>query len=218
MPTPTPYPVPTIQPVYPPTNIYLGSPTGISAYADAQTDAAHTYLLQLGVLTASLAPPTITPEFPSGPSAPPQITADPPELQTIVWVSPDPPASFTETLNVDDILPDPFDDNPPTLSFPAAPTAFSELAPTSPGVNLVFEDPALDVQLPAVPELLALNVLTFEGLNLPTIDPDAIPTLNVVEPTLREYTPGAAYTSSLLTAVKTSLEDTIVNGGTGLNP
>jgi hypothetical protein len=41
--------------------------------------------------------------------------------------------------------------------------------------------------------------------------------LTAVEPSIREYVPGAQYTSSLLTAVKTALEDTIVNGGTGLN-
>jgi hypothetical protein len=100
----------------------------------------------------------IDPVFPSGPSAPPQITATRPALQTIVWTSPDAPATFTEVLDVSDIMPDPFDDSPPTLNFGSAPVAFSEAAPDEPGINLVFEDPELTVELPAAPELLSLNV------------------------------------------------------------
>jgi hypothetical protein len=82
----------------------------------------------------------------------------------------------------------------------------------------VFEDPELTVELPAAPELLSLNVLTFDGLDLPTIDPDAMPVLDLVAPSIREYTPGAAYTSQLLTSAYTYLQDVIDNGGTGLNP
>lgn len=199
-------------------SIYLGNPAGISAYADQQTDAANTYLLTLGQLTSNLTPPTIEPEFPAGPSSPAQITVARPTLETIVWVSPDAPGAFTETLDVSDVMPEAFDDDPPSLSFPAAPTAFSEIAPSSPGVNLVFEDPELDVQLPAAPELLSLNVVTFDGLNLPEIDPDAVPTLDVVAPSIREYTPGTQYTSGLLTALRTYLQDIIDNGATGLDP
>ena len=201
-----------------PGTIYLGSPAGISAYADKQTDAANNYLLTLGTLSASLTPPVISPVFPTGPSAPAQLATTPPTLQTIVWTSPDAPASFTETLDVSDIMPDPFDDEPPTLNFGSAPAPFSELAPTSPGINLVFEDPELDVQLPLAPELLSLNVLSFDGLNLPTIDPDAVPVLDLVAPSIREYIPGSAYTSQLLTSVYAYLQNIIDNGGTGLNP
>jgi hypothetical protein len=201
-----------------PGTIYLGSPSGISAYADQQTDAANNYLLTLGTLSASLTPPVISPVFPTGPSAPPQITAVRPELQAIVWTSPDAPAIFTEVLDVSDVMPEPFDDAPPTLNFGSAPAPFSELAPDSPGISLVFEDPELNVELPLAPELLSLNVLSFDGLNLPTIDPDAVPVLDVVAPSIREYAPGADYTSNLLTGVRGFLQNIIDTGATGLNP
>jgi hypothetical protein len=51
-------------------------------------------------------------------------------------------------LDVTDVMPEPFDDEPPALSFGAAPAAFSEAAPDAPGINLVFEDPTLTVDLP----------------------------------------------------------------------
>jgi hypothetical protein len=210
----TAYPPVTVPPADP---NYLGDPIGISAYAHEQTDAANAYLLTLGTLSASLTPPVIDPEFPTGPSAPPQITSTPPTFQTIVWTSPDAPPAFTEVLDVTDVMPEPFDDDPPTLNFGSAPTAFSEAAPDSPGVNLVFEDPDLVVDLPAPPSLLSLNIATFGGITLPDAPDDDVLTLTAVEPSIREYVPGAQYTSSLLTAVKTALEDTIVNGGTGLN-
>src|SRR5690242_11397548 len=109
----------------PPGTIYLGSPGGISAYADQQTNAANQFLLTLGTLAASLAPPVIDPEFPTGPAAPPQIAATPPDLTPIIWVSPDIPAAFTEVLDISDVMPDPFDDAPPTLVFGTAPAAFA---------------------------------------------------------------------------------------------
>jgi hypothetical protein len=195
----------------------LGSPLGITAYANEQTDAANAFLLTLAQAATNLAPPVITPEFPTGPSAPAQLTTTPPPFQAIVWTSPDAPAEFTEVLDVTDVMPEPFDDEPPALSFGAAPAAFSETAPDAPGINLVFEDPTLTVDLPAAPSLLSLNIAPFAGITLPDAPSDDVQVLTAVEPSIREYVPGAQYTSSLLTAVKTALEDTIVNGGTGLN-
>jgi hypothetical protein len=196
--------------------LFLGDPAGISAYADQQTDAANAYLLRLGDATANLTPPVINPEFPTGPSAPPQLTSTAPTFQPIVWTSPDAPAAFTEVLDVTDVLPDPFDDEPPTLSFGSAPAAFSEAAPASPGINLVFEDPALVVDLPAPPSLLSLNIATFDGITLPDAPAD-VATFTVVAPSIREYVPGAQYTSNLLMHLRSYLDGVIVNGGTGLN-
>lgn len=214
---PAPYPVPTITPTPAPTNVYLGDPAGISAFAERETDAANAYILQLGTLSASLTPPTIDPVFPAGPSAPAQIAATPPTLLPIVWTSPSAPDAFVGDLTIDDLMPAPFDDNPPVLSFAAAPAAFSELAPTAPGIDLTYVDPGLTVALPAPPDLMSLNTVTFGGITLPTIDPEAIPTLDIAAPTIREYVPGAQYTSALLTAGTAYLQDVIVNGGTGLN-
>lgn len=201
-----------------PSMIVLSDFVDYNAIANGQVDAAHNFSVTLANAAAAIVPPVITPEFPVGPSAPAQITTTPPELQQIVWTSPAIPASFTGSVDVSDILPEPFDENPPVLSFPAAPAAFSELAPTNPGVDFTYVDPGLNVELPAAPELLSLNVVTFDGLNLPTIDPDAIPTLTLVAPSIREYVPGAQYTSQLLTSVTSFLQDIVTNGGTGLNP
>lgn len=197
--------------------IYLGNPAGISAYADRQTDAANVFLLRLGEAVAGLTPPSITPEFPAGPSAPPQETVSMPTLQPVVWTSPSAPPAFTETLTVEDLMPDPFDDDPPTLIFAAAPAVFNEVAPDAPGVSLVFDDPELTVNLPAAPDLLTINVRQFDGITMPDA-PDDIPEISVIAPTIREYVPGDQYTSNLLTSLQTKLRDIIDNGGTGLNP
>lgn len=200
-----------------PSVLYLGDPIGISAYADQQTDAANTFLLRLGDAVAGLTPPTITPTFPGGPIAPGQLTTTPPTFQPIVWTSPAAPAAFTETLDVTALMPDPFDEDPPVLSFSAAPAAFSELAPTSPGINLVFEDPDLTVALPSPPSLLSINVRTFDGMTLPDAPAD-VAAIDVVAPSIREYVPGAQYNSALLTDLKAYLVDIVTNGGTGLDP
>lgn len=207
-------PAPGVDPNAP---IYLGNPTGISAYADQQTDAANVFLLRLGDAVANLQPPSITPEFPTGPDAPPQLTVDAPTLQTVVWTSPTAPPAFTETIDIGAVMPDPFDDEPPVLSFAAAPTPFTEAAPDAPGINLVFEDPELTVNLPAPPSLLSISVHQFGGITMPDA-PDDVDEISVVEPSIREYTPGAEYTSALLTATQVKLEDIISNGATGLNP
>lgn len=197
--------------------LYLGDPAGISAFAEAQANAANTYLLKLGDASAALTPPTIDPEFPVGPAAPGQLISEIPTFQPIVWTSPDAPPAFTENLDVTDIMPEPFDSAPPVLSFATAPAEFTDAAPDAPAVTLAFDDPTLTVNLPSAPSLLSINITPFDGMNLPTIDPDAIPQLTVVAPSVREYIPGAQYTSSLLTSVRAYLQDIIDNGGTGLN-
>lgn len=196
--------------------IYLGNPIGISAYADQQTDAANAFLLRLGDATAGLEPPQITPEFPTGPEAPAQLATNLPEFTEVVWTSPTAPSFFVGELNVDDILPEPFDEEAPQLVFPTAPE-FSEVAPDAPAVDFSYETPELSVSLPSAPDLLSLNVRQFDGINLPTIDYE-VPELDVVAPSIREYVPGEDYTSALLTALQTSLQDRIENGGTGLHP
>jgi hypothetical protein len=196
--------------------IYLGNPTGISAYADQQTDAANTFLLRLGEAVAGLTPPSVTPEFITGEIAPALDIPAVPEFSEPVWTAPSIPTVFSELLEVEDLEIEPFDEDPPTLVFGSAPAAFSVAMPDAPGVNLVFDDPTLSVTLPAAPDLLSITVNAFSGLNLPTLDADE-PTLTAVEPSIREYTPGDEYTSALLTALQTSLEERITDGGTGLN-
>ena len=196
--------------------IYLGNPLGISAFADQQTDAANTYLLRLGDAVAGLAPPVITPEFPSGGSAPAVSIPEAPTITQPVWTSPAIPSEFTGELEIDDLSVEPFDVSPPDIVYGTAPPAFDGTLEDAPEVTLDFEDPTLTVDLPAAPDLLALNIVPFDGLTMPTFSADE-PTLTLVEPSIREYTPGAQYTSALLTALQASLLERITTGGTGLS-
>jgi hypothetical protein len=189
--------------------------SGLAAFAQETANTALEYALSLGELTESLAPPVITPSFPTGPDAPAVSVPEPPTLGEVVWVAPNVPAAFTEVLETGDLEVEPFDDDPPTLNFGTAPAAFNAPIPTAPNVSLTFEDPELEVNLPAPPDLLSISVTPFDGLNMPTFDEDA-PVLSIVEPTIREYTPGAGYTSALLTQLQTSLLERISGGGTGL--
>lgn len=208
--------IPALQSGRDPDVLYLGNASGISAYADQQTDAANAFLLQLGNVTSTLVPPNINPEFPVGPSAPAISLPTPPIIQTIVWTAPDAPDVFVGELTIDDILPETFDEDPPELVFGTAPT-FNVLPPTEPGIDTSYVMPELEFTLPSAPSLLSLNIVTFDGINLPTID-YTVPELTLEAPTIREYIPGAQYTSSLLTALKTHLESTLTGGGTGIGP
>lgn len=176
---------------------------------------AQMYINDLGTLTASLVPPVISAIFPDGGSAPALEVPELPSMPVPVWSAPGLPAEFTEVLTTGDLEVDPFDDDPPSITFFSPPAQFQGVLPTEPTVNLDFDDPTLSVVLPAVPDLLSISVTPFSGLNLPTLSATA-PELNIVEPSIREYTPGATYNSSLLTAMRTSLEARISGGGTGL--
>jgi hypothetical protein len=187
------------------------------AYAANRTDAAENYILTLGQVTLDLVPPTITPVFPETPPAPSIVAPEDPAFENIAWSAPGLPTAFTGSVTIDDLLPAPFEEDAPLLTFPAAPDTPTDVLPDSPPVNLAFEDPELTVVLPAPPNLLSLNIAPFDGITLPTVD-ETIPELVAVEPSIREYIPGAQYTSSLLSTLKSSLEDRITNGGTGLNP
>ena len=192
------------------------NPSDYVAYAASETVAANNFLLKLGQLTGSLVPPTIDPDFPSAPAAPPIELPEPPAGTPIVWTAPGLPTAFNDTITIDDILPAPFEDEPPELIFGAVPT-FTDIAPDAPGFNVEFDIPDLTVSLPAAPQLLSINVSPFDGVTIPALDV-TIPELTVDAPSIREYVPGAQYTSGLLTTLKSKLQDILDNGGTGLSP
>lgn len=200
------------QPLYIP-SLNIGA--GMTRYADEQISVAEQYIEDLRMTAQSIVPQPITAEFPDTPSAPALETATPPTFTPITWTAPGLPTAFTGNLNVDALLPAPFDQTGPILSFGAAPAAFSDVAPDAPGINLQFEYPDLVVNLPAAPDLLSVSTYTFGGVNIPTLVED-VPVLSLVAPTIREYTPGAEYTSALLTTLQNTLQDRIENGGTGL--
>jgi hypothetical protein len=191
------------------------SPDSAINFAQQAANAAYSYISQLGVVTAGLAPPVITPVFPTPPAAPGLLTTAQPSLQPVLFTPPAPPTPLGAVLNIDNLLPDTFDENPPVLMFGNAPAPFSELAPEAPGVDTSYVMPELDLTLPAAPNLLSLTIGAFDGVSLPTLTED-VPELVAVAPTVVDYTPGAYYTSALLTSLQTTLQDRITNGGTGI--
>lgn len=174
-------------------------------------------LTELKNSATSISIPYITPPSITIPAAPGVVEVSPPSFETITWSLPPPPATFNQDLNVDALLPDPFDESPPTLVFAGAPSSFTDLPPDAPGVDLQYITPSLSVSLPAPPSLLSLNIAPFSGVNIPTFAEDA-PTLTAVAPNPREYTSGSMYSSALLTTLSTTLKSRIENGGTGLPP
>lgn len=202
-----------------PSSPMIGDPGGVENYADQMTGLIGQYILQMGQIAGSLGPLTITPVFPPLPSAP-AIGAlpDAPTIDPITWTVPAQPTGTWGSLNIDAYLPAPFDGVAPSLNFGTAPAGFTDVAPTSPAVTTDFAYPAdLVVSLPAPPSLLSISVTPFGGINMPTAPDSNIPTLDIVEPSVIPYIPGANYTSTLLTGLQSFLIARI-QGGSGLAP
>lgn len=185
-------------------------------YAADRTSVVDQFVADMKNAVLTLVAPSITPEFPTGGAAPTVTVPVPPTLDKPVWVSPAIPAAFTEVLDITDLGVEPFDEDPPVLQFGSAPAPFDGAMPDAPGINLAYEDPTLVVNMPPPPSLLTINVGKFSGMTIPDFSEDA-PELTLVAPDIREYIPGKQYTSALLTALQTTLEERITNGGTGLN-
>lgn len=193
---------------------------GLYPLAYGQIAVTNDYIKKLADYGGAIIPPIITPLFPTiDPPAPPEIPAAP-DFLPVVWNAPAAPAPFTEVLTIDDILPAPFDIDPPTLNLGNPPPPFSSsdaTLPDAPPIDVNFAYPTLDVSLPAAPSLLSISVSNFSGVNIPDLD-YTVPELTLVAPDVMPYTPGATYASQLLTLLKDTLTDRITNGGTGLNP
>jgi hypothetical protein len=193
----------------------MRSPDTAINFANTAQQEAYKFMAELGAATEGLQPPVITPVYPSSPTAPAVSMPSAPSTQPVIITPPTAPVVFNEPLSIDSLLPAPFDENPPELLFDTPPAPFTESAPAAPGVDTSYEMPVLDLTLPAPPSLLSVSVTQFDGVTMPTID-ENVPELTAVAPTLVSYTPGQYYTSSLLTALQTTLTDRITNGGTGI--
>lgn len=197
------------------TESLLGNASNIVAYAQSRVNVVDSFIGALSSSILTLQAPSITPEFPTGGDMPTIVVPTPPVFDTPVWVSPAIPEAFTEELDISDLELPAFAADLPTINYGTAPAAFTGIVPDAPAVTFDFDDPTLTIELPAAPNLLTLNISNFSGLDLPTFDATA-PELTAVAPSIREWTPEDAYTSTLLTALKSTLEDRILNGGTGL--
>lgn len=193
----------------------MPSASSVLAFAYDRVAGVDQYVSGLQSAVLSLVAPTITPEFPTGGSAPAIETPQSPTFDQPVWVAPGIPAPFTDALDLTDLEVEPFDEAAPVLSFGPAPAAPDVLPPEAPAVNLDFEDPTLTVELPAPPNLLSISVTPFGGVTIPEFTDEA-PVLDLVAPSIREYTPGAQYTSALLTQLQATLTERLSGGGTGL--
>lgn len=193
----------------------MPSASSVLAYAQGRVATVDQYVADMKTAVLDLVAPVINPEFPTGGVAPAIETPAAPDFVQPVWVAPAMPSAFTEVLDLSDLQVEPFDENPPELIYGAPPQAPNVELPDAPAVNLEFDDPTLSVNLPATPNLLSISVAPFGGLNMPTFDA-VEPTLNLVEPSIREYVPGSQYTSELLTALQDKLQSDITSGSTGL--
>jgi hypothetical protein len=196
--------------------IITGGPGSVDA--TRYLDEALAFAQQLADGAANINPPEIAITAPNLPDQPSLLSVTPPSLEDVTFSLPDLPPTFSGSVDVDGLLPEPFDQSPPDLVLGAIPTAQFGTAPEAPGVTFDFEDPQLNLELPSRPELLNINVRRFDGVTIPDLPVDDTPTFDLVAPSIREYVPGAEYTSSLLTALRDELQSRIVDGGTGLNP
>lgn len=180
-------------------------------------NAALRFVAQLSDAAADLNPPEITVSQVDVPDQPAFMDVERPELTDITWSLPGFPDDFSGELDVGDVMPEPFDREPPELTLGSAPIADLGILPDAPEISLGYVDPQLNLSLPAPPPLMEISVQPFQGVAIPEIPADA-PELNIEAPTIREYIPGAQYASSLLSAVEGELQRRITEGGTTLNP
>jgi len=199
------------------TTSLLGTASGLTAYAQGAAASVNAFIGQIGSAAANINPPSITPSFAGGGSAAPQLmlTAGA-NIQQPVWQAPGFPSIAISAFDASIQVPS-FDAEPPTIVYGEAPAPFADAVPDAPPININFDDPVLKLALPAPPDLLSLNVVKFDGLNIPDLDLTDAPVLTAVEPSIREYTPGAEYTSGLLTGLKATLEERIRTGGVGFD-
>lgn len=198
------------------TGSLLGTANNMVAYARERVTAVDGFVNNLSNSVLSLVAPSISAQFPSINQAPAIRSDEAPGVMIPVWTAPGMPTAFTDNLDVSSIGVDPFDENPPVISYGTAPDAFNEPLPTTPGVNLEYTYPDLEVTLPGAPSLLSLNSIQFSGVNIPNftdLPPDAV---NLVAPGIVQYVPGSQYTSALLTSLRARLQDVIDNGSDGL--
>jgi hypothetical protein len=180
---------------------YMGQTTTfISHFTDALFPAA-----LVDVTFAPVAAPTAisipdTPAFPDAPTwdagtAP----ADPSIAAPDITVD-----DFTEAAPVL-VMPD-----APVLDFPSAPEIVIGDAPVVPDIATIAVPDAPTIDAVALPDFLTLTTPTFAGIDLHTDFLDnlnTVPTLDIAAPTPFSFTPGDAYTDSVLDAVKARLAE-----------
>lgn len=115
---------------------------------------------------------------------------------------------------------DSFNEQPPELLLPGAPTISYGTAPVVPALRDVPVPDAPEITLPALPTLVQVNTVPFGGVDLHEDWLTSLgdrPTLSIVQPTPFSYAPGEKYASDLLANLQALMAERL-RGGTGLSP
>lgn len=211
--------VPSVSPAPTPEPPSLPSiPFSPGTYAGTMVTAALGAIGSLANIVKTFTIPHITLDIENAPAAPYLDQPTRPTLTTISFNTPALPNPLDAALDIDGILPAQFDEDAPVLTLTNPPAAFSEMAPAEPAITTTFTDPGeLEVSLPAAPSLLAINIVPFDGVTLPTFD-EAAPEVDLTAPSIVPFEPGADYSSSLMTLLRSTFLTRIQDGGTGLSP
>ena len=181
-------------------------------YASQQlVGLAQSYIQQLSAQAGQLVAPVINVNFPHVTAPPHPGDVVPPHLQAVTWTVPGQPPPFNGQIDLSGIIIPPFTGVEPTLNFGSAPPPFAGAPPTAPTVDLDFVYPTVEVTLPSPPELLSLGTVNFPTLVIPPFNA-TVPTFTAAEPGPFNYTPGALYTSKLLTDLEEDLDLAITTG------
>ena len=191
--------------------VVWGDPSYMFYASQQLVGLAEAYINQLTAIAAGIVPPNINVNFPAAPSPPVPGSVLTPPLQTVTWTVPTQPSPFNQQIDLSGIIIPPFTGVAPTLDFGTAPPPFTGTAPASPTLNLNFVYPTVSVTLPDPPALLSLDTVNFPTIVIPPFNV-TVPTFTAVEPGPFNYTPGALYTSKLLTDLEEDLDLAITTG------
>jgi hypothetical protein len=188
-----------------------GDPSYMFFASQQLVSLAESYIAQLEAQAGQLAAPTINVHFPTvtTPPVPGQVTS--PSLQQVTWTVPGQPPPFSGTVDTSGLIIGPFTGVAPTLSFGSAPQPFAGAPPAAPAVNLDFTYPTVAVTLPEPPSLMTLDTVNFPQIVIPPFNA-TVPALTAAAPGPFNYTPGALYTSQLLTDLQNDLDLAITTG------
>jgi hypothetical protein len=172
---------------------------------------AETYVDDLLQLASQLQAPTINFVPPAISATPVPVTVDVPSFLTVPFNIPPQPAAFAGGLDIEGLLPGPLTVTPPQLNFGSPPTPFTTTVPASPGIDLNFTYPTVEIELPNPPTLLTLDTVVFTPLAIPTFNV-SVPSLTAVAPSIIQYREGSLFTSQLLTDLENGLDNAITTG------
>jgi hypothetical protein len=105
----------------------------------------------------------------------------------------------------------------PSISFPQPPSYTEPSQPAKPSLDSINLPKYEGTPLPPPPPKLSIDVPKYDGGSYPEFNEEA-PEIQLVPPRVHTYSPGQAYTSSLLKRVIDGLMDRLSKGGSGINP